>query len=100
MSGECEKCGEHALECTCGAFSRRQENSPGIRYSHMNPITIPLGDFFIDPPPQKLHDPEWINVEGREEHEAIIKDKSKCAELGLDQVYETIVYLKRWGSFL
>ncbi len=26
MSGECEKCGEHALECKCGPLSWRDEN--------------------------------------------------------------------------
>jgi hypothetical protein len=41
-----------------------------------------------------------INVSGREEHEAIIRDSAKCKELGLDQIYETIVYLRRWGSWL
>jgi hypothetical protein len=53
----------------------------------------------IDPPAQ-LPETKWINVRGREEHEAILKDAAWCAELGLDQLYETIVYLKRWGSWL
>lgn len=26
MTGECQKCGEHALECKCETFSRPQEN--------------------------------------------------------------------------
>ena len=26
MSGECSKCNEHTLECTCKPYSRRQEN--------------------------------------------------------------------------
>jgi len=38
--------------------------------------------------------------EGRKEHEAILKDAKKCEELGLDQYYETIVYLNRWGNWL
>lgn len=28
MSGECDLCGEHALECTCVPISRRRENGP------------------------------------------------------------------------
>jgi hypothetical protein len=43
---------------------------------------------------------KWINVRGREEHEAVIKDTALCEELGLDQIYETMVYLRRWGSWL
>lgn len=43
---------------------------------------------------------QYINVNGRKEHEAIIKDADKCKELGLDQTYETIVYLNRWGKWL
>lgn len=41
-----------------------------------------------------------VDVNGREEHEAILKDPKKCDELGLDMHYEIMVYLKRWGSFL
>lgn len=41
-----------------------------------------------------------IDVHGRKEHETIIKDKVKCEQLGLDQYYEVIVYLKRWGDWL
>jgi len=43
---------------------------------------------------------KYIDIRGRKEHEAIIKDAKKCEELGLDQYYETIVYLKRWGGWL
>ena len=53
----------------------------------------------IDPPAQ-LPVPNWINVNGREEHEAILKNPAKCKELGLDIYYETMVYLKRWGGWL
>lgn len=28
MSGECDICGEHSLECTCGPISRSRENGP------------------------------------------------------------------------
>lgn len=78
MSGECEKCSEHCLECKCEP--------------------IPLGDG--DNPPAQQLPVTWINVNGREEHEAILRDAKKCEELGLDQMYETIVYLNRWGSWL
>jgi len=42
----------------------------------------------------------WINVNGREEHEAILRDDKKMLELGLDPYFEKMVYLKRWGSYL
>lgn len=48
----------------------------------------------------KLPEVKWINVRGRVEHEAIIRDAEWCKELGLDQAYEIMVYLKRWGSWL
>jgi len=51
-------------------------------------------------PPAEIPETKWINVQGREEHEAIIKDAAWCEELGLDQIYETLVYLKRWGGWL
>jgi hypothetical protein len=41
-----------------------------------------------------------VNVRGREEHEAVIRDAELCKELGLDQFYEAMVYLKRWGGWL
>jgi hypothetical protein len=53
----------------------------------------------IDLPKEPL-ETKYINVKGREEHEAILKDSKKCEELGLDQYYEIIVYLNRWGSWL
>lgn len=53
----------------------------------------------IDPTPIQS-ETKWINVRGREEHESIIKDAALCKELGLDQIYEVMVYLKRWGSWL
>ena len=51
-------------------------------------------------PPAQLPEVKYINVRGREEHEAVIRDAELCKELGLDQMYETMVYLKRWGSWL
>ena len=74
MSGECENCGEHCIDCKC------------------------LGNCIT--PPAEIPETKWINVHGREEHEALIKNVKKCRELGLDQIYETIVYLKRWGCWM
>ena len=51
-------------------------------------------------PPAHLPERKVINVNGREEHEAILKDAAKCEELGLDQMFEVIIYLKRWGGWL
>lgn len=51
-------------------------------------------------PPAQLPEQKCINVNGREEHEAILRDSVKCKELGIDPVYESIVYLRRWGSWL
>jgi len=59
---------------------------------------VPLGDG-IDPPaeiPERI----WVNVQGREEHEAIIKDGQKCKELGVCQAFEVMQYLNRWGGWL
>jgi len=42
----------------------------------------------------------FINVNGREEHEAIIKNANKCKDLGLYQMFEIMVYLNRWGGYL
>lgn len=42
----------------------------------------------------------YINVHGREEHEALLRDPAKCRELGVDHAYEVMIYLNRWGSFL
>lgn len=43
---------------------------------------------------------KWINVNGREEHESILRDTNKMYSLGLDPVYEKMIYLRRWGSWL
>lgn len=61
---------------------------------------IPLGNEGIDPPSDKLPEPTWINVNGRAEHEALLKDAVKMESLGLDPHFELMVYLKRWGGFL
>lgn len=51
-------------------------------------------------PPAELPETKYINVRGRVEHEAVIRDAELCKELGLDQMYEIMIYLKRWGSWL
>jgi hypothetical protein len=51
-------------------------------------------------PPVELPEVRWINVRGREEHEAMLRDYEKMISLGLDPYYEKMVYIKRWGSFL
>ncbi len=53
----------------------------------------------ITPPSERL-ETKWINVNGREEHEAMLRDSHKMHSLGLDPVFEKMVYLKRWGSWL
>jgi len=68
------------------------------KYKNLSWNLIPLGDG-TNPPTDQLS-VKWINVRGRNEHEAIIKDARRCEELGLDQYYEITVYLKRWGSWL
>jgi hypothetical protein len=42
----------------------------------------------------------YIDVNGREEHEALLRDHKKMISFGLDPCYEICVYLKRWGSWL
>ncbi len=41
-----------------------------------------------------------ISVYGLREHEAIIKDAKKCKSLGLDEMFEEMIYFKRWGNWL
>lgn len=69
-----------------------------MRFSHLNAILKPLSDG-IDPPAEVLYVRD-INVNGREEHEAMLRDSDKMHSLNLDPIYEKIVYLKRWGSWL
>lgn len=68
------------------------------RFSMLNNPCIPLCEG-IDPPAGALP-VRYVDVKGREEHEAFLKDPQKCAEHGLDVMYETMVYLKRWGGWL
>ncbi len=60
---------------------------------------IPLSNESIFPLPEKIP-VKFINVKGREEHEALLKDYDKMNELGLDPIYETMAYLRRWGDWL
>ena len=68
------------------------------RFWPMQAEPLPLSEG-IDPP-ANLPERVVINVNGREEHEAVIKDGARCKELGIDQLYETMVYLNRWGGWL
>ena len=67
------------------------------RFSHLNAEPDSFGG--IDPPAEKL-EYVMVNVNGREEHEAVIRNADKCRELGVDQAFETIQYLNRWGGWL
>lgn len=64
----------------------------------MNDETTPLCEG-IDPPAERL-EPIWVNVQGREEHEAMLRDTEKMISLGLDPYFETMVYLQRWGGWI
>ena len=59
---------------------------------------ISLGDG--DNPPAEIPPTIWINVNGRQEHEALLRDSDKMRSLGLDPLFERMVYLRRWGSWL
>jgi hypothetical protein len=79
MSGECDKCGENTLECTCGSLRANQRNDRKHNVSLINQEPIPLGDGENPPAEQLLV--KYINVRGRVEYEALIKDSAKCKEL-------------------
>ena len=51
-------------------------------------------------PPSNNLECKHINVSGRKEREAIIRNAEKCKELGLDQIYEAMIYLKTYGNWL
>ena len=65
----------------------------------MDKEPISLSNEGMDAPPE-LPMVTYINVNGREEHESIIKDAKMCEYLGIDQVFEIMKYLKRWGGWL
>lgn len=60
-----------------------------------------MDDIFggIDPS-EEVISTKYVNVRGREEHESLLRDSNKMLSLGLDPVYEKMVYLRRWGSWL
>lgn len=87
MSGECEQCGLHTIDCTCERIMEK-------RYKHLN------ASLKCIEPPSELPPVKWINVKGREEHEEILRDINKMISLGLDPDYERFVYLRRWGEWL
>ena len=60
---------------------------------------IQLSNDGISTPPEMIP-VTYLNVNGREEHESLLKDAQKCSELGLDIFYETMVYIRRWGGWL
>lgn len=70
----------------------------GNKVIYWNFKTVPV--FEGENCPEKHKDVKTINIRGRLEHEAVIKDAALCKELGLDQAYETMMYLKRWGCWL
>lgn len=91
--------GDYVFERTCGLGCPCRFNE---YYTHLNLVRNHMDEALgggIDPPAE-LPETRYINVRGREEHEAVIKDTALCKELGLDQLYEAMVYLKRWGSWL
>lgn len=109
MSGECEVCLKHTLDCTCKGDYRECDQYMhqywskvmlDRKFTHLGEKFKPIDEFDeVDPPAQRL-ERMWINVKGREEHEAMLRDSDKMHGLGLDPAYEKMVYLKRWGSWL
>ena len=104
MSGECDYCGEHTLDCLCSGsmddyvLERTCGTGCPCRFKeHYTHLNLVRNERY---PHSTLPDRKDINVRGREEHEAIVRDADWCRELGLDQVYENRVYLRRWGSYL
>lgn len=53
----------------------------------------------IEPPAEKIP-VTYIDVRGREEHEALLRDEQRMVSMGLDPYFERMVYLKRWGSYI
>jgi hypothetical protein len=110
MSGECEFCREHALDCTCEGDYRESYQHMNqywskakidVKFTHLNSKLKPLVDEFGGVnPPSELPLIRQVNVNGREEHEELLRNEQKMLSLGLDPIYERIVYLKRWGGWL
>ena len=47
MSGECDKCGEHTLDCTCGSFDQRRYIDRELLYDRF-PREQPTEPIWID----------------------------------------------------
>jgi hypothetical protein len=85
---------DYILQTTCGSGCPCRK----IAYStHLNLVIKQLRGVDVS---DEVHSVRWINVRSRDEHECIINDAAWCEELGLDQIYEINVYLKRWGRWL
>lgn len=82
---------QYTLENVCGPGCPCKQRD---HHTHLNLVRNPMKEDVNVP--ERKH----INVRGREEHEAVIRDADWCKELGLDQAYEIMVYLKRWGEWL
>jgi hypothetical protein len=82
---------QYTLENICSPGCPCQDKE---HHTHLNLVRNPMKEGVNVP--ERKH----INIRGREEHEAVIKDAEWCKELGLDQTYEICVYLKRWGGWL
>lgn len=97
MNCECKGKYTFARTCGIGCPCRFKEH-----YTHLNLVVngterdLSRNTSALTPCPEV----RYVNVRGRAEHEAILKDAIWCKELGLDQNYEVTVYLKRWGSWL
>lgn len=68
------------------------------KFSHLKLPSEPISLIDGIDPPEELPEVKWVNVKGREEHEAMLKDFDRMMSLGLDPYFETMVYLKRWGG--
>ena len=93
-----ERC-ELSLEMTVRSFACEWEKSQ----EEMKEMLMSLAEDWIQDDNEcevKLPTRKYINVIGREAHEALVKNNKKMLELGLDPYYETIVYLKKWGGWL
>ncbi len=69
------------------------------RFKNLNAALILISEA-VDLTANRLPEPIWIDVKGREEHESLLRDSDKMWSLGLDPSFEKMVYLKRWGSWL
>lgn len=87
--------GTYILKTICGSTCpcRQQDH-----FTHLNAVRNPV--IRDEDASARLPKIKYINIRGREEHETVIKDADLCKEIGLDQLYESIVYFKRWNGWL